>query len=105
MAISKKRATQLLKDPEAAAKFANLIYVYETDLCIERLVNGEKFSYCFKNDIIKDETVIKRIHSLVIPPAWQHVKIAKQHNAHLQVIGFDAKKKKTISISRIVECL
>ena len=38
---------------------------------------------------IKDETHLARIKSLVIPPAWKHVRIAPSANSDLQALGMD----------------
>src|SRR5215210_1746683 len=38
---------------------------------------------------ITDEKQIERIHKLVIPPAWQHVRICPNSRAGLQAIGID----------------
>jgi DNA topoisomerase-1 len=40
---------------------------------------------------IKDEAVIERIQSLVIPPAWAHVRISPSQRSRLQAIGIDTK--------------
>jgi DNA topoisomerase-1 len=38
---------------------------------------------------ITDETELERIKSLVIPPAWKHVRISPSHRSRLQVVGLD----------------
>lgn len=43
---------------------------------------------------ITDEKILKRIKSLVLPPAWQNVWIAPKANAHLQATGIDAAGRK-----------
>ncbi|QLE00317.1 DNA topoisomerase IB [Galbibacter sp. BG1] len=94
MKISTKELNKILTDPEEAAKFGNLVYIYENDLEILRKKKGEEFIYLRENKPLTDEKIINRIESLVIPPAWQNVKIAAIENAHLQVIGEDLKKRK-----------
>lgn len=38
---------------------------------------------------ITDETHLERIRSLVIPPAWKHVRVAPGHNCRIQAVGMD----------------
>lgn len=48
------------------------------------------FYYIDKNGKkITDEAHLERIKSLVIPPAWKHVRIAPSPNAKLQAVGMD----------------
>jgi DNA topoisomerase-1 len=43
---------------------------------------------------VKDKETLKRIHSLVIPPAWTQVWICPSPNGHLQAVGRDARGRK-----------
>src|SRR5699024_2984005 len=43
---------------------------------------------------IKDPQALKRFKELVIPPAWENVRICPFTNGHLQVIGLDDKGRK-----------
>ncbi|MDB5991829.1 MAG: topoisomerase [Herbaspirillum sp.] len=43
---------------------------------------------------LKDKTVLARIASLVIPPAWSDVWICRWPNGHIQVTGRDARRRK-----------
>lgn len=45
-------------------------------------------------DRVRDEGVIERFRSLVIPPAWKDVWICRFANGHLQVTGRDARDRK-----------
>ena len=48
------------------------------------------FKYFDKNgEEIKDERHLERIKSLVIPPAWKHVRITPSMNSSLQALGMD----------------
>ncbi len=48
------------------------------------------FKYLDKNGReIKDETSLERIKSLVIPPAWKHVRISPTASGNLQALGMD----------------
>ncbi len=88
-------AVQTIKDnPEDAASLANLIYLSENELSIIRKRKGRGFSYQRNGEKISDEKHLDRIKSLVIPPAWENVKISHLHNGHLQVIGRDEKNRK-----------
>jgi DNA topoisomerase I len=44
--------------------------------------------------MVKSSTELKRIRSLVIPPAWKDVWICSHPNGHLQATGLDAKGRK-----------
>jgi DNA topoisomerase-1 len=88
-------AVQNIKDnPQDAASLANLIYLSEDDLSIKRKRRGRGFSYQLNGEIISDTNHLDRIKSLVIPPAWEDVKIAPIENGHLQVVGRDDKNRK-----------
>lgn len=53
-------------------------------------VSGFKYFDCDGN-AIKDETILERIKSLVIPPAWKYVRICPSPTGRLQVVGMDGK--------------
>ncbi len=62
---------------------------------IRRKKHGAHFRYLDpEGKPVKDEAVLARIKSLVIPPAWSDVWIAPRENAHLQATGRDAKGRK-----------
>lgn len=94
MTISPEEINSLISNPYEAVDFANLTYVSEEKLSISRQKVGRGFSYIYKGERLKDEETIKRIKDLVIPPAWQEVKITHLENGHLQVVGRDEKKRK-----------
>lgn len=84
-----------LADPPAAAKAAGLRYVTDNKPGIRREKEGEGFRYLdAKGEPVEDETTLKRIKALVIPPAWTDVWICPQANGHLQATGRDAKGRK-----------
>lgn len=84
-----------LADPPAAAKAAGLRYVTDSKPGIRREKDGEGFRYLdAKGEPVEDEATLKRIKSLVIPPAWTDVWICPQANGHLQATGRDAKGRK-----------
>src|SRR5688572_21192345 len=79
--------------PEFSAKL-NLVYVSDSENGIRRIRKGKKFSYFLDGKLVKDKILLNRIHSLVIPPAWQKVWICLKENGHLQATGFDARNRK-----------
>lgn len=84
-----------LADPPAAAKAAGLRYVTDSKPGIRREKDGDAFRYLdAKGEPVEDEATLKRIKSLVIPPAWTDVWICSQANGHLQATGRDAKGRK-----------
>ncbi len=92
--ISKRKLRSIVKNEEMTAAAAHLVYVSDKDPGIERRKKGEKFTYYFKNKLIKDDEDLLRIKHLVIPPAWEKVWICKKENGHLQATGYDAKNRK-----------
>jgi DNA topoisomerase-1 len=82
-------------DPPAAAKAAGLRYVHDDRPGIRRAPAKDGFDYVdAKGQKVDDEATLKRIKSLVIPPAWQDVWICPQANGHLQATGRDARGRK-----------
>jgi DNA topoisomerase I len=73
-----------------------LRYVTDAQPGFSRRRVGRKGFYYLdeKRDRIRSETVIERIRSLVIPPAWEGVWICRYSNGHLQVTGRDARDRK-----------
>ncbi|MCY7293664.1 MAG: DNA topoisomerase IB, partial [Ferruginibacter sp.] len=55
---------------------------------------AKDFFYALGEEKIKDEALLKRIKSLVIPPAWENVWICALENGHLQATGTDVKMRK-----------
>ncbi|MGZ3901036.1 MAG: DNA topoisomerase IB [Bacteroidia bacterium] len=94
ISLSNKTIRTILHDAEKSAQAANLIYVCDTQPGIRRVRKGDKFIYMQGKEIVKDETILHRIKSLVIPPAWEDVWICPFENGHLQVTGLDVKKRK-----------
>ena len=88
-----------LADPPAAAKAAGLRYVTDSKPGIRREREGDGEGAAFRyidatGEPVEDEATLKRIKSLVIPPAWTDVWICPQANGHLQATGRDAKGRK-----------
>lgn len=85
---------KLAQDPVAAARAVKLVYVNSSDEGISRIKAGKGFSYKYQDKTIKDKAELKRIHALVLPPAWEEVWICAIPNGHLQATGKDAMKRK-----------
>ncbi len=86
--------TTLLSNPDLAAEKADLLYISEEQLSIERKKKRDSFEFFHKGKSLKRKKDLERINKLVIPPAWEDVKISPIENSHLQVIGKDAKGRK-----------
>jgi DNA topoisomerase-1 len=92
--IHKSRLKNLVNDPAATAKAVHLVYVNCNDEGITRIKEGKKISYKYKGKTVKDKTQLQRIHSLVLPPAWEDVWICALANGHLQATGKDVRNRK-----------
>lgn len=90
-----RRRRVLSLDPLESAKAADLRYVDDTAPGITRKSHGRNFRY-FRADgsPVKDEATLRRIRSLVIPPAWTQVWICASPDGHIQATGRDAKGRK-----------
>ncbi|MBU2948857.1 DNA topoisomerase IB [Zobellia uliginosa] len=85
---------QLLKTPELAIENLNLVYIDNGKMPISRLRKGKSFVYTYKKKPVTDPKELERITSLVLPPAWEDVKITDLSNGHLQAVGKDLKNRK-----------
>ena len=92
--VSKRKLKGLLQNAEKSAEVINLVYVSDKEAGIERVRRGENFIYFKNGKKVTDEKELSRIKRLVIPPAWENVWICPLPNGHLQVTGFDVKKRK-----------
>jgi DNA topoisomerase I len=81
--------------PIASAEIAGLNYVSDTHPGIQRIGNSpDNFRYKLAGHVVRDPAVLKRIHSLAIPPAWSQVWICPDPNGHIQAVGRDARGRK-----------
>ena len=92
--LPNSKIKSILGDPEKSAKAINLVYVRDSEKGIKRIKKGKHFAYVLQETKIKDALVLKRIKSLIIPPAWEDVWICNLENGHLQATGIDIKKRK-----------
>lgn len=96
MAATSSSASPGSIDPAIkAAKKAGLKYVTDSGPGLTRKPYRGGFAfYDSKGNRLKDEATIKRVHSLVIPPAWTDVWICPDAQGHLQATGRDARGRK-----------
>ncbi len=84
-----------LPDEVQSARKAGLHYVIPKGLGIRRRAAGSGFVYIDADDKqIEDEETLRRIRSLVIPPAWTSVWISPDPDSHIQAVGRDARGRK-----------
>jgi DNA topoisomerase-1 len=82
-------------DPIAAAKLAKLRHVSDDVLGITRHKARHGFDYRHPaGELVRDIETLKRIRSLVIPPAWTAVWICPYPNGHIQAVGRDQRGRK-----------
>ena len=72
-----------------------LVRVSDSSPGISRLRRGGEFVYRdARGRKLTDDTALRRIRSLAIPPAYTDVWICEQPNGHLQATGRDARGRK-----------
>lgn len=72
-----------------------LRYINKKDLSYQRKRKGKGFVYVDPvGRIIQNDKLLNRFKSLVIPPAWENVKICAMETGHIQVTGRDVKGRK-----------
>jgi DNA topoisomerase-1 len=82
-------------DPKEAATAASLRYVSDESPGIRRRKAGSGFTFADpKGKPVRDEQTLRRIKSLVIPPAWTDVWVCPDPDGHLQATGQDARGRK-----------
>lgn len=81
--------------PHPEAIKAGLRYVTDGMPGIRREAVHKGFRYRYATgDVVTDETVLNRIKTLAIPPAWTEVWICPDPAGHLQATGRDARRRK-----------
>lgn len=81
-------------DPEEVREIG-LRYSADDEPGIRRIKRGRGFQYLDEQGSpVADETMLARIKSLAIPPAWTEVWICRSVNGHLQATGRDARGRK-----------
>ncbi|HEX9296186.1 MAG TPA: DNA topoisomerase IB, partial [Polyangiaceae bacterium] len=90
-----RRAIVAATDSPASAKAAGLHYVNDQGPGIRRKRRGRGFVYLdARSKPVSAPETLRRIRSLVIPPAWTDVWICSREDGHLQATGRDAKHRK-----------
>jgi DNA topoisomerase-1 len=93
--MAKRALKRLPKDPKESAAIAGLRYVTCTSAGFRRRRAGTGFAYLDQNGaVIRDKETLRRIRSLVLPPAWQDVWICARADGHLQATGIDARGRR-----------
>ena len=88
-------ATEAVVDAKAAAEYAGLTYVSDDRPGIQRKRAGKGFWYENSHGTkVADESTLKRIKTLAIPPAWTDVWICAKPDGHVQATGRDARGRK-----------
>jgi DNA topoisomerase I len=84
-----------LQDPVVSARVVGLHHVSDETPGIARVRSGKSFRYRDpQGKAVRDPETLRRIKSLVIPPAWTDVWICANANGHLQATGRDERKRK-----------
>lgn len=90
-----RRRLDLPADPRESARAAGLRYSTDARPGITRRRAGRGFAYRDTDgNRVTDRTVLARIRSLAIPPAWTDVWICTSPSGHLQATGRDARGRK-----------
>lgn len=92
--LTKRKLKSIGTDSAKSAAAINLVYVNNSDQGISRTGTAPRFDYLLNGKKVKDKTLLGRIKSLVIPPAWQDVWICTRENGHLQATGIDVGGRK-----------
>jgi DNA topoisomerase I len=92
--VNGKICNEIIHNPKKTIPQFDLVYVNEEKMPITRLKTGNSFSYEMKGRIISQKNHLKRIAGLVLPPAWEEVRITNLSNGHLQAVGVDNKNRK-----------
>lgn len=84
-----------LPHPAKLAKTSHLRYVTDDSPGITRKRRRNGFRYFdTQGRVLRQLEQLRRIKSLVIPPAWEHVWISPWADSHLQATGRDARGRK-----------
>jgi DNA topoisomerase-1 len=93
--LREQQSSEETATPPAEIEAAGLIYVSDSTKGISRRNRGRAFAYFSSSgEVIRDPATLKRIRSLVIPPAWSDVWICPSAKGHIQATGRDARGRK-----------
>jgi DNA topoisomerase-1 len=95
MTGSRLAATDAVMEGAASARVAGLVYISDSTPGIRRVRRGKQFRYInARGKPVSASSVLARIRSLVIPPAWTDVWICTNPRGHLQATGRDTRGRK-----------
>jgi DNA topoisomerase-1 len=95
MMLLEPETMAVLQDPEVSAGVVGLRHVSDQTPGITRERSGKEFRYRDAvGKVVHDPETLRRIKSLVIPPAWTDVWICPNPNGHLQATGRDERRRK-----------
>jgi DNA topoisomerase I len=84
-----------LSDPAKLAKESQLRYVIDDSPGITRKRTAKGFVYInAQGRVLRQTKHLRRIKSMAIPPAWEHVWISPWADSHLQATGRDVRGRK-----------
>ena len=84
--------TEQVKQGMRKARRAGLLYIHDLEDGWMRRRRGRGFIYTTaRGKRLTGKRTLQRIDALVIPPAWEDVRICPKPNGHLQAVGRDAK--------------
>ena len=93
--VRRRKTAEWVTDPAASAERAGLHYTNDQTPGITRQPEGEGFAYFLPGGKrCHEEAALRRIASLVIPPAWTQVWICPSADGHLQATGYDSRNRK-----------
>jgi DNA topoisomerase-1 len=85
----------LIEQNRRAARRGGLKYVCDESAGLRRVRQGRGMIYLDPSGKrVRDRRTLRRIESLVIPPAWQDVWICSEPRGHIQAVGRDARGRK-----------
>ena len=94
-ARKRRKLIAIVTDPVESAKEAGLRYTTDAKPGIVRKRAGKGFRYVGPDgEPVRNPETLRRIRSLVIPPAWKEVWISTDPRGHLQATGRDARGRK-----------
>jgi DNA topoisomerase-1 len=92
--MARKPTIAAKNDPLRSARAAGLKYTSDERPGIRRVKAGRGFRYLTARGKPASPRDVKRIHALVIPPAWTDVWISPDPDGHLQATGRDVRGRK-----------
>ncbi|MBA2484552.1 MAG: DNA topoisomerase IB [Nitrospira sp.] len=95
MTVTTLDSNRSLAESVRSARVAGLRYVLDLTPGIARERRGRRSYYVRPNGtVIRQQACLRRIQSLVIPPAWTDIWICLDPHGHLQATGRDARGRK-----------